>query len=64
MIDWSQAETTPREYDKLFDDAYAASVAYLKETDWQVIAMIERQRQMPDDVVTGRLEALEVVMSV
>lgn len=64
MIDWGKVEEKPREYDQLFDAAYAESVAYLKDTDWQVIASIERQRQIPEDVRTGRVEALDVVTSV
>ncbi|WP_288937048.1 hypothetical protein [uncultured Sphingomonas sp.] len=64
MIDFSQAVAVLRPYDQSFDDAYASSAQYLKDTDWQVIAMYERQRQMPEDVWRNRQQALDVVTSV
>lgn len=63
MIDLSRLEKPSSESDDAFDLAYAASVAYLKETDWQVIAMIERQRKVPEDVQLKRRQALDVVTS-
>lgn len=60
MIDWSKIEKA-YDYDKLFDNAVTQSISYLKETDWQVIAMIERQRPMPEDVRVGRVQALDIV---
>jgi hypothetical protein len=64
MIDWGKVEAPPREYDTAFDAAYATSVAYLKDTDWHVIAMYERKRPIPEDIRSGRLEALDVVTAV
>ncbi|MFL1553208.1 hypothetical protein ACI77I_29735 [Pseudomonas sp. D47] len=61
MIDFSQAIAIPRPYDQAFDQAYTESVAYLKETDWQVIAMYERKRAIPDEVQAKRKAALDVV---
>ncbi|UNM22142.1 hypothetical protein K0P33_12085 [Pseudomonas sp. ArH3a] len=61
MIDFSQAKQIQREYDKDFDIAYTDSVAYLKETDWQVIAKYERKRAIPDEVQAKRKAALDVV---
>lgn len=61
MINWDAVVEDEREYDKLFDDALSVSVAYLKETDWQVIAGIERQREIPVDVSRQRQQAIDVV---
>lgn len=33
--------------------------AYLNSTDWQLIAQIERQREIPEDVRAKRIEAVE-----
>lgn len=33
--------------------------AYLNSTDWQLIAQIERQREMPEEVRAKRIEAVE-----
>ena len=33
--------------------------AYLDSTDWQLIAQIERQREIPEEVRAKRIEAVE-----
>lgn len=61
MIDWGKVEVKQREYDELFNEALAHSVAYLQSTDWQVIAKYERKRPIPEDVKEKRKQALDIV---
>lgn len=62
MIDWGLAEEIPREYDKWFDEAVVSSLAYLRETDWQVTAKYERKRPIPKEVQKLRAQALDVLV--
>ena len=61
MIDLSKLEKILSEADDAFETAYALSVQYLKETDWQVIARVERSREIPEEVSRKRQQALDVV---
>lgn len=61
MINLDKLEYVKSEADQAYDAAYSDSVTYLQSTDWQVIAMIERSRPVPDDVQEKRRKALDVV---
>ncbi|MFL1501653.1 hypothetical protein ACI77N_10685 [Pseudomonas sp. S191] len=61
MINLDLLEFKSSDADVAFDEAYAASIQYLKDTDWQVIAKYERKRAIPDEVQAKRKAALDVV---
>lgn len=60
-IDFSKATKVMTEKDLREDQDRVSAQQYLQSTDWQVIANIERGREIPADVRVKRDQALDVV---
>jgi len=61
MIDFSKAQKIMTDDDLKAEAETSQARQYLQSTDWQVIANIERGREIPADVRAKRDQALDVV---
>jgi len=60
-IDFSKAKKIQTDKDLSDEQEMVLAQQYLQSTDWQVIAHIERGREIPADVRAKRDQALDVV---